>query len=294
MSNLFKSGFVAFSQNDKLVIDANKHKIITGIDAAIEEAAIREQTMEEALAEALIQDAGLNEEDFDDDPVLAVDTAEFSKASSREFHQMTKEIVKSAKEEAEMIISQAHDEVEQLRSAAYDEVEQLKEQAKEEGFQQGYEEGRQTAEKELKAKTKELEERAAETEHALQQKEEDMIRMTEQRMVDWLCRMIPQITGVVVENQREVLLYMVNSAMQDLDNSKHFVIRVSGGDYEKIEKHKDEIYGALNPNIDLEVFEDAKLSPLQCVIETDNGMVDISLDVQLDNLVKALRLMVKE
>ena len=87
---------------------------------------------------------------------------------------------------------------------------------------------------------------------------------------------------------------MINVAMHDLDNSKHFVVKVSGDDYEDIAERKEEIYGALNPNIDIEIFEDAKLLPMQCLIETDNGIVDISLDVQLDNLKKALKLMVQE
>ena len=82
--------------------------------------------------------------------------------------------------------------------------------------------------------------------------------------------------------------------MQDLDNSKHFVIKVSSNDYEELLERKDEIYGALNPAIEMEIFEDAKLTAMQCLIETDNGIVDVSLDVQLDNLITALKLMVKE
>ena len=33
---------------------------------------------------------------------------------------------------------------------------------------------------------------------------------------DLLCQLIPHITGVVVEEQRDVLLYMINSAMRGL------------------------------------------------------------------------------
>ena len=58
--------------------------------------------------------------------------------------------------------------------------------------------------------------------------------------------------------------------------------------------NKDNIYGALNPGIKLEIFEDSKLSKMQCLIETDNGIVDLSLDVQLGNLKKALKMMIKE
>ncbi len=305
LSNLIKSGFVAFSKDDKLVIDANKNKIITGIDTALEEAELHwdepaihsESTMEEVLAEALIKDAGLDGDDFAEDELLKMNTSDLTNVlenSSGELQQVADEVVKSAQSEAEMIINHAHDEAEQMRSLAYDEAEQIKAQATEEGYQQGYEEGIRAASEELQEKRMVFEEYVQDKEHALQQKEVEILKETERKMVDFLCLLIPQITGVVIEEHRDVLLYMVNSAMQDLDNSKHFVIRVSSDDYEMIAERKDEIYGALNPNIELEIFEDAKLAPLQCLIETDNGIVDVSLDIQLENLITTLKLMVKE
>ena len=60
MSNLIKSGVVAFSQDNKLVIDANENKIIKAIDTVADEVtAGKEDSVEEALAEAFIRDAEL-------------------------------------------------------------------------------------------------------------------------------------------------------------------------------------------------------------------------------------------
>ena len=67
MSNLIKSGFIAFSQDQALVIDANDNKIIKGIDEAIQEAAVAEEpSMEDTLAEAMIEDAQLGESGDED------------------------------------------------------------------------------------------------------------------------------------------------------------------------------------------------------------------------------------
>lgn len=294
MSNLIKSGFIAFSQDNTLVIDANENKIIKNLDETLA-LSRRQDSVEEALAEAMIRDAELSGDDFDD--VLTMDTANIpgvTEASSEELRQMADEVLVSAKSEAETIISNAHDEAERLRAEAYDEIEALKEQALEEGRQQGYTEGLQSAEGEITEKKAELEQLRHKMEVKLQETEEELVKFTEKQMVDLLCQMIPHLTGVVIEEQRDVLLYIINSAMRDLDDSKHFVIKVSGDDYEEVSERKNEIYGALNPNIQLEVYEDAKLTARQCLIETDNGIVDISLDVQMDNLIKALKLMIKE
>lgn len=297
LSNLIKSGFVAFSQNNKLVINANENKIIKSLDEAYEESlATQETDMDVALAEAMLNEAGFDE--FDDaSGLLTMNTADlpdFSGEPSEELKMMADNVVKSAREEAEVIVAQAHDEAEHLRAGAYDEAELIKQQAKEEGFQLGYSEGKEAAEQELAMGRNALEQQLNDAEVMFQERKEDLIDTTERNMVDWLCRMIPQITGIVIDSQQDVLLYIINQAMRDLDNSKQFVIRVSSEDFNEVSERKNEIYGARNPNVDLEVFEDAKLSSKQCIIETDNGMVDVSLDVQLDNLIKALRLMIQE
>lgn len=294
---MIKSGFVAFSQDEKLVINANENRIIKAIDAEVEEKRITEQTsVEEALAEALIMDAELEGTDFGDSNVLTMDMTDLSAASvnEEELQSTANEILQTAEKDAKEIVAKAHDEAEQLRAAAFDEAEQLKVQAKEDGYQTGYNEAMQKAEREIAEKEAALEERLNMAEQRMQEREVLLVKETERKMVDILCQLIPSITGVVVENQKDVLLYMINNAMHDLDNSKHFVIKVSSSDYEMLLERKEDIYGALNPSINLEIFEDAKLSAMQCMIETDNGLVDISLDVQLDNLITALKLMIKE
>ena len=297
MSNLIKSGFVAFSQNDKLVINANENKIIKAIDAETEEQRLSEQaSVEEALAEALILDAELEGTDFGDDNILTMNSSELSDTmgNGENVQQVVDDMLQSAQTEADAIVTKAHDEAEKLRAEAFDEAEELKLKAKEEGYQAGYDEAVQILQKEYSDKEAVLEQRMRDIEQQLVERETQLVEQTERRMVDLLCQLIPSITGVVVENQKDVLMYLINTAMQDLDNSKHFVIKVSSTDYEDLIDRKDEIYGALNPAIDMEIFEDAKLSALQCLIETDNGIVDVSLDVQMDNLITALKLMIKE
>ncbi|MCM1496997.1 MAG: FliH/SctL family protein [Clostridium sp.] len=292
MSNLIKSGFVAFSQDNTLVIDTNQSKIIKAIDEAAEEASL---SMEEALAATMMRDAELEGVDFGDD-LLTMDTSDLSDAAERsvELKKIADEVVRSAKSEAESIVNQAHDEAEQMRAAAYDEVEQIKQQAKEEGYQNGYDEGMAAAQEAIQAQTDEFEQRKQDLESDFADKEKALLQETESKMVDILCRLIPSVTGVVIEQQKDVLLYMINCAMRDLDNSKQFVIKVSTEDYEAVVQQKDAIYGALNPSIQIEIFEDAKLAPMQCLIETDHGIVDVSLDVQLHNLLTSLKLMIKE
>lgn len=297
LSNLIKSGFVAFSRDDTLVIDTNKNHVIENVNnVSTEEMLVTQETAEEALAAALIRDVGLDD-DVDDKSQLTnlSDVAGgVLGISEEEAIQKSEEILNQAKQEAEDIVNQAHEEAEKMRAAAYDEAEMLKQQAKDEGYQQGYEEGREQISAEYDIKAQQLEKQIVENELFLKEKEESLVVETERKMVELLCKLIPTITGISIENEKEALFYMINGAMRNLENSSRFVIRVSSEDYEMLMSRKKEIYGALNPNIDLEIFEDAKLDAMQCQIDTDNGIVDVSLDVQLNNLIKALKLMIQE
>jgi flagellar biosynthesis/type III secretory pathway protein FliH len=293
--NLIKSGFVAFSEDKKMVIDANENKIIKGIDSAIEEASYSDNaSVEEAIAEAMLKDAQMEGLDIDDPAtMLTLDTSELPE-NTEASRELADNIIEKANREAEEIINSAHDEAEALRGQAYDEADSIKQQARDEGYQAGYEEGSDAASAEHEQMMAELEQQKLANEQEFEQQKEQLLKDTEKKMVEWLCKMIPHITGVSIEGQEDVLLYMINNSMRDLDDSYHFVIKVSPDDYPMLVENKNKIYGATNPSIELEIFEDAKLSSMQCLIDTDNGMVNLSLDTQLNNLIKALKIMVKE
>lgn len=287
MSNLIKSGFVAFSQNKAMVIDANDSKIIKGIEEAIQEAAIaREETsMEDALAEAMIEDAQLEglEEAPEGEPTGKVS-----------YSEKAKKLLAEAKNEAQNILNEAQDEVERLRAAAYDEAENVKNAARADGYEAGYQEGLAAVREEYQKKEQQLEEYKQAYEVQLQEEQEAFVSNMEHNMVNWLCQMVPAITGVCVDDQKAVMLYIVNRAIKNLDDCKQFVVKVSEVDYAVLELQKEKIYGYGNPNIDIQLFADAKLTAKQCLIETENGVVNASLDMQLSNLNKALHLMIKE
>lgn len=291
LSNLIKSGFVAFAKDAALVVDANRNRIIQAIDSSAEHAAA-EESEDAVLAEALIRDAEL---DMDGD-VLTLDAGSLGQASDagKESGETSDELLRNAKEEAEQILAQAHEEAEQMRASAYDEADAIRREAKDAGFQEGYQEGTTQADAEYQKRKAELEVQEQNNRAYIETESQRLQEEVEHKMVDLLCELIPSVTGVVIEDQRDVLVYMINAAMQDLDNSRHFVIRVSPVDYEAVYERREDIYGAGNPNIEIEIFEDARLHDKQCLIDTDNGIVNISLDVQLENLMKAMRLIVKE
>lgn len=265
LSNVIKSGFVAFAHDDKLVIDSEllyaekENKVIRSIDE-------QDEDIEDLELEDILEDNTYKETEFEEKRVLA-----------------------------DMMLQDAKTQSERMLSEARLQAAQIMESAKQDGYQAGYAEGIEKAEQEKQDALKELQKQVEldklQVLSAIEAEKNQFLNDAEPKMAALACDLVTKLTGIVVEEQKDVLFYIINRTMRDIEDSKHFIVKVSEEDYELLESRKDEIYGANNPGIFLEIFADVKLSRNQCVIETDNGMVDCSLDVQLKNLIRDIRLL---
>ena len=112
----------------------------------------------------------------------------------------------------------------------------------------------------------------------------------ESRFADILIGLITKITGVVCEDKKDVIIYLIDNALHNVSKSKEITIRVSKNDIMMVESEKDKFLSGLSDDVSFDIVEDDSLSDNQCIIETESGVIDCSLDAQLDNLKEQLRL----
>ena len=80
--------------------------------------------------------------------------------------------------------------------------------------------------------------------------------------------------------------------MEKIENTRNYLVHVSRQDYEGVMADKERIRAqAGGSSVSVEFVEDSTLSGAQCLIETENGIYDCSLDTQLCELSKKLRLL---
>lgn len=192
-----------------------------------------------------------------------------------------------AKEEAEQMRSTAIAEAETILIRAKEEAENLKVSTKQEAERKGYEEGMAKAQAEEAKMRQQFEQRRQALEQDYQQK---------------LAQMEPDIVGAVIKvfdrvfhtsfcDKQEILLYLIQKTVQNAKESGTFRIRVSEEDYEFIRKYRQEIIQRVGGEITLDILSDETMAESQCMIDTDEGIFDCSVDVQLDNLIKDLQLL---
>nr|MBP3598236.1 hypothetical protein [Eubacterium sp.] len=280
MSNLIKYQFVNLDGKDAVLIDNNPEK--SGF-TPLRERNMKIQTISEIEAQKALRqaqemaEAGAAGEGFQ----AGVPVTNFDKLfqeHQKKAESRAGEVVEEAKKEAEQIRAEAHIAADAARASGY-----------EEGKQQGYQDGLRAAEQELQQREAEL------AELARQQKEElaECISAIEVKYVDVLIRLLRKLTGVVLEDKEDLLLYLIRTTASELEPSQNYNIRISPDDIYFLETKREEILDALGEEVNLEFIEEKGLEKGQCIIETDTQMVDCSFQTQLDTLIRDLRMLTR-
>ena len=195
------------------------------------------------------------------------------------------EIKKQAEEEADGILADAREQMEAIISDAQNQAEAIKEQARNEGFAAGEQEGNAKANVRLEELSRQLDEESRRLEEDYQQK----IQELEPYLVDIISDIFEKVFHVQFDDKKEILIYLIQKVILSAEGTKEFQVRVSLKDYEYVEEHKKYITDQVGQAVHVEIMADAALQERQCMIETDSGVFECGMDVQLENLTKTIK-----
>lgn len=267
MSNLYKQRYVVPDDSGTRVINSNS-RVAERIQE-LERLQMQNIPTQQGTVDGFV--AGLNLEVVD--------------AVPEEPELSPEEIREQAKEEAETLLSDAKNHSDALLANANREAELIREKAREEGFEAGQQEGNARADAELARMRRQLEEEKRRLELDYQQKLQEM----EPYLVGIISNVFEKVFHVQFDDKKEILIYLIQRVILGAEGTKEFQVRVSLKDYEFVEEHKREITERVGASVHVEIMADAALQERQCMIETDSGVFDCGMDVQLDNLMKALQ-----
>lgn len=298
-NGVLKSGWVVVNPNDTKIIDSN---------------ALAEQKLKE-MSIKLAQEYGEEPEFMEGfmSGISAVKVSELIKdedvkiiggsddADTQE-PDLTEQPAVSKK--AEDLIAEAQSQIELMKKEALLEIEQAKEQAYEdakaegyqagleqgrsEGFEQGHKDGLASVESEREKVFSEASQKIAMIENEYQKKLDEL----EPRFIDTLTRIYEHIFHVSFKNSRELIVYLIQNTMRNIEGSGSYLIHVSKEDYPFASMQKRELIKNTNISVDdIEIIEDSTLGKNECMIETGSGVFDCSLGTQLEALNEQLRLL---
>ncbi|MBP3203939.1 MAG: hypothetical protein J6M66_00785 [Lachnospiraceae bacterium] len=235
----------------------------------------------------------LGDMDFGDGPsgnVIKAAPAGFTESDPQDMD--TEQFLSGAKDAADAFLADAQEKAQQeadrLLAQAREQIAAEREEALAQAKEQGYREGVQKAEKEYAAKQKAL----ADKEKQLEAEYEDILKQLEPRLVEVIGDAYSYLIGEELSGYKDILVYMISSAVRRIENGKTFTVRISGEDYPYVSMEKKKLDAALaSPSATLELVEDTTLSHNECMIETEGGIFDCGLGTQMRELQKRLKLL---
>lgn len=261
MSNLYKQQFVIAQNEGKRVINSN--------------AIVTERLKE--LAYELQKENQTGENEF----VEGI----FPEPNENVIKQEDIDYVEMAKTEANQILMEAKEKADSLLNEAYKQSKQVLDEAKEKGYQDGLE--RQQSELEqLKA---ELEQEYLSKKDNLEEDYQEKYKNMENELVDVILEIFNKVFHIQFDNKKHILMYLIDDAILNIESDKKFRIRVANENVQFLENHKEYILDRVGHDVELEMIADSSMEGNECVIETESGVFDCSLGVQLENLIKDIR-----
>ena len=284
MSNLFKAGFVSFDQSDARIID-NNDLSNRKIEAYQERELKRQRTR-------MMQEEGYEEGESVEDFVPGIGLEQIDQLTQDQnmlgsfpdpqfdMEAMQAEIdlkLQQAQEQAEMIISDAQQQAENIRTQAM-------EQGRQEGYDVGYQEGL--------AAVEQIKQETLQKQEELDKEYQQIVDELEPEMVDVLTQIYEHVFGVDMREDKGIILHLLKNTLSRIEPGNDLIVHISSDDYDDVMEEKDSIDACISsPSTTMEIIEDPLLKENECMIESDSGVFDCSLGVELSELTRKLNLL---
>lgn len=288
LSNVIKAYSIRYNDNEKHVIDMN---------AAAEEKVryylnllqINDEKTNHVINSDTSTDfvEGLVAATVEETPLDEMTQTEIDQLSLEDMIANQSLSLEGVNEKARAIIEEAKQEVSSMIEQAKTDAGKIAEKIKDDAQQEGYQAGCELAKAELMQEKLAFEQRKTELEQEYEAKAKDF----EPIFVDLLISYVKRFTGVILDDKKDIILYLLEQELLNIESSNMYLIHVSKDDFDMVNAKKSEISWKVKENAEIEIIEDRLLSRAQCLIETDSRIIDCSLDVQLKNLMNDLKLL---
>lgn len=188
----------------------------------------------------------------------------------------------------EELLAEAREQIGQMQQEAAQQIERERAaalaQAKQEGYDAGYSEGMRQTER--------LKEELAGERRRMAAEYEQKIAELEPLFIETLSGIYEHVFKVNMETNKQLLLYLAENTIRNIEGSREFLVHVSKEDYAAVNMQKKQLEAAAaGANTSVEIVQDATLSEGECMVETDGGIFDCGLGTQLAELTKQLKLL---
>jgi flagellar assembly protein FliH len=182
-----------------------------------------------------------------------------------------------AEAEAQTIVENAKSEAAQIVSDAQSQAADITKKARDEGYEQGHEDGFQSGRAEVERLIGEFHQVLS---RAIARRNQ-IIEESESQIIQLVLQMAKKVIKVISENQRNVVINNVVQGLRKLQEKSDVIVRVNLKDVKLTTDHAQDILRMAENASNLTVVEDSSVDPGGAIIETDFGEIDARIASQL-------------
>lgn len=195
--------------------------------------------------------------------------------------------IAAARAQADEIVATAEQLAIEYKENARREVEIECSRIRANAQQEGYDFGIRQASDEYESRMRAVDAKMVE----LDQEYAMAIEALEPKFVALITDIYERIFNIDLSEYEQILVNLVTDTMRKSDNSRSFLIHFSSEDYRSLSEQNREELEAASSGAKIDIIEDIGLSRGQCLLETDNGVLDCGVDTQLSELKKKLMIL---
>ncbi|MCM3025567.1 flagellar assembly protein FliH [Bacillus safensis] len=199
-------------------------------------------------------------------------------------------VLSDAEDQASRILEQANSELEktlaeinQRRTDFEEERMQLIEEAKQAGYQEGFQKGEADANMKYQATL----DQANDIVSLARQDYEEKIESSAEQIVELAFELAKRV-WYVAEDTKDQFLALVKQVISEVKEYDDISIYVDPEHYEHVMEYKDELIRILQKDTHLAIYSDEKAPKGTCYVETSFGKVEASVDTQMNQLKEKL------
>ncbi|WP_418790247.1 FliH/SctL family protein [Phosphitispora sp. TUW77] len=197
-----------------------------------------------------------------------------------ETEQMVKELLETARLEAEKIIRNAREEALAIIEEGRENLRKIEEEAYSKGWQEGDEAARKKYEEKLKSADDILEKAHEKKWQVVAGSEEDIVRLA--------VAVARKVINREIETSPEIVIDMVKLAIRKATDREELTVRVNPDNLDVTINAKDNISQEMKGIRKLKVLADPDIARGGCVVESNNGTVDARIERQMNEIEQAL------
>ncbi len=261
MSRIFKANSVQIDKDNRVVVDVSNYDFIN------------KAKHEQHLPKLEKQTENINNEDA---------ATEFAEKIIKNANETKNEILNNANAEANQIIENAKKEAEKVYSERYNL-----------GYHTGYNEGKESAYNEVQEETIAMKNEAKEIVESAKEEKEKTLKNLEPEIVDLIYKITSDLIKTEMKYDNSLILSLIKEGVNSTTVLDKITIKLSNDDYDLVIEEKEQIEKLVDSSKDLKIIKDFTLKSNDCIIETDFGYVNCSIDDKLKTLKKNLQLILK-